>query len=453
MKATITILVCKFVAFGCKILKNIFHKDGSVLPGKIARKFDKDILSKIKYPKYVVVVTGSSGKGSTVNMLAHILKVNNKKIVYNSNGSNVNTAIITTVLKNTNPFTHKLDADVLLLEMDERYIVNTFKKGIITHMLITNVTRDQPARNYHQKVIYDKIISSFDDRVHIIINVDDPLLNRIRFTHKGKITTYGVGKTKYDSTTVPNYAVDFAYCPHCSTKLKYESYHYGDLGLYSCPKCDFDRGTPDYEASSVNLEESYFKIKNLKLKLDKKVFFAVYYTLSAYTIARTIGLSEEEIDKAINKKPLKSKRMEIYDVDGRDFETIESKNENALSYLQSLNYITSQKGKKTIIMGFDNVSRRYNYNDLSWLWDVNFELLNNDDIDKIFCIGRFRYDVATRLNYANIPKNKIVLVDDFNNLISNVLNNSKGNIYSMVCFDMTENITKLIKERENEKSN
>lgn len=447
MRTTIAILICKFICF----VEKLFKRDASVFPGSIAKKVDKNVLDKIKFPEKVIVVTGSSGKGSTVNMIAHILKTSNKKILYNSNGSNINNAIITLALKNSGTFSHKIDADIMLLEMDERYISKSLNKGIITHMLITNITRDQPARNYHQKVIYDKIMEAVNDDIHMIVNIDDPLLNRIRFTHKGKITTYGIAKTKYDSLKVPNYSVDFTYCPKCSSKLVYESYHYGDEGIYNCPKCDFDRGTPDYEATSVNLEKGSFKIKNKLFNLDKSVFFAVYYTLAAITLTKVIGLSDEEIDKAINKSPIKSKRMETYKIGSRTFETIESKNENALSYLQSLNYITAQDKTKTIVMGFENVSRRYKYNDLSWLYDVDFELLAKDkNIDKIFVLGKYRYDVATRLEYARIDTKKIVLVDDVNTVVERVKKESKGDIYSMVCFDMTEIITNLIKGDKNE---
>jgi hypothetical protein len=89
---------------------------------------------------------------------------------------------------------------------------------------------------------------------------------------------------------------------------------------------------------------------------------------------------------------------------------------------------------------------------LSWLWDVEFELLNDKNIDKIFCIGRFRYDVITRLEFAGIDKNKIILIDDLNTLIKQVKDNSVGDIYTMVCFDMTANILKLIEDDENEKN-
>ena len=76
MRTTIAILICKFICF----VEKLFKRDASVFPGSIAKKVDKNVLDKIKFPEKVIVVTGSSGKGSTVNMIAHILKTSNKNV-------------------------------------------------------------------------------------------------------------------------------------------------------------------------------------------------------------------------------------------------------------------------------------------------------------------------------------------------------------------------------------
>ena len=77
-------------------------------------------------------------------------------------------------------------------------------------------------------------------------------------------------------------------------------------------------------------------------------------------------------------------------------------------------------------------------------------MLNDKSIDKILCIGRFKYDVAARLEYAKINKKKIVLVEDLNNIVNTILNDTKGDIYTMVCFDMTAILKSKIKEASNE---
>ena len=146
---------------------------------------------------------------------------------------------------------------------------------------------------------------------------------------------------------------------------------------------------------------------------------------------------------------MESKRLKELTFDGRTVEMLESKNENNLSYLQSLNYINNYDKEKTIILGFDNVSRRYKLNDISWLYDIDFEILDQNNIDKIFCIGRFRYDVYARLVLAGIKEDKLIMVDNIGD-ITKLLKVSKGKIFTMVCFDMTAILKKLFMEDNND---
>lgn len=448
MKSTLLIIYNKIIYRICRL----FKRDGSVFPGSLVKKHDKNILKKIKYPKYVIGITGSSGKGSTTSLIAYILEKNGYKVVWNKNGSNLINAAITLILNNTNAVTKKMNCDILLMELDESYIKEIFDKNVLTHLLVTNITRDQPARNGHPEIILNKIINSIGDNTHVIINADDPFLNRIKYTHHGLITTYGVAKTKYDSLEPINESVDAQYCPLCHSKLKYDFYHTGHIGKYKCTNCDFGREKVNFEAADVNLKKQFFTINDSIYHINKDVFFAVYYTLAAYTLLKTIGINDDKIKKYLNDEPMVSKRLKEYKIDNRYVEMLESKNENNLSYYESLHYIKNVKDKKTVILGFDNVSRRYKLNDISWLYDVKFELLNDDNIDKIFIIGRFRYDVLTRLKYANIPDEKIVVVDKINDIIDKVRNESVGNIYTMVCFDMTEILRKKIMEANDGKN-
>lgn len=450
MKTILAILINKIITLACKILKPIFKKDGSVTPGYYATKLDRQILDKLKYPKYIIGITGSSGKGSTTSLVAHILEGNGYKVVWNKSGSNLYNAAATLILNNTNPLTRRINADVLLLELDESFIKQIFNEVKLTHLVITNITKDQPARNGHTDIIFNKIASSIDGDTHLIINGDDPIVSRFKLIHTGKKTTYGISKYETDLKAPLSNTIDAAYCPKCHHKLKYNYYHYGHIGSYRCPACNFKRDPLDFKAKDINLEKQFMTINRSIVHLNKNVFFCCYYTLAAFTLLKTIGLKEKQIQKYMNDEVMPSKRMKSYYLGKRKVEMIESKNENALSYLQSINYIKNAKGKKTIILGFDNVSRRYSYNDISWLYDVDFELLNDEGIDKIFCIGRFRYDVYTRLKYAGISDDKLVLVSNINNIVNLLNKKSKGNIYTMVCFDMTAILKSLLEEAMNE---
>ncbi len=448
MRLFLMILLNRLITGVCKL----FKRNGSVYPGYFIYDILKQhkVLEEVKYPKYVIAISGSSGKGSTTDLVNHILTDAGYDVCYNKSGSNGVLAAVTLILNNCNlkgEFKH----DVLLLECDERHLKLIFGKNKITHLAVTNITRDQPPRNGEPDVVFKDILKVVDEKTKLIINADDPLVNTMSFLFNNEKITYGVGKTKDSYLKNRIEATDYAYCPICKSKMVYEYYHYGHIGSYYCKNGDYKRGNPDYEATDVDFEKHSFKINGQSIYLNKDVLYAVYYTVAAYAIAKSMGIEDEVIIKAINDDKTLAKRGKVLSLDGRKLTMLESKNENNLSYYQSIRYIKNQKGKKTIILGFDNVSRRYKFNDLSWLWDVDFELLNDKNIDKIFCIGRFRYDVVTRLSFTGIETDKIVLVDDLNNLLQLVKEESVGDIYTMVCFDMTANIYKLIKDDENEK--
>lgn len=464
MRTSITILLNKLFTLGCKLVRGfgailpqrirtkfpIFEKEASVLPGRLVLPLNRNILSKIKYPKYVIGITGSSGKGSATNLVAHVLKESGLKVVWNDSGSNVHSATTTLILNNTGTFSHKMKCDVLLLELDESYIRESFKKSTLTHLALTNITRDQPARNGTPEVILKKIDDAIDDNMHLILNDDDPFVKRLGINHQGPITTYGIAKNKHSLKEPMSQCIDAAYCPICHKKLKYAYYHYGHLGSFKCPKCDFKRQV-NYEADEIDLENSKIKINGKLVKLNKNAFFNIYSTLLAYIICKEIGISDKDLIKGFNTNSMQDTRLEGLTLDGRKVNMLESKNENSLSYFQSLDYINNYPGEKTIVLGFDNVSRRYKHNDISWLYDVDFEHLDTDSIDYIYCIGRFRYDVATRLINSGISEDKLILVDNINNIKAD-LQKSAGNIFTMVCFDMTDILMKIFNKEDHNES-
>lgn len=444
MWKSIVIFTCKFINKASKLIGH----EGSVIGGHYARKLDKKILSKIKLPKYVIGITGSSGKSSSTELMYNILTKNGYKVVYNKEGSNTINGITALVLNNSS-LSGKLKADVLLMELDEQFMKYVFEYITPTHLMITNITRDQPPRNSHPEKIYNAIKNAIPYGTHLILNADDPFVNRLRINHKGEITTYGLAKNDYSRKSNIN-NLDAAYCPICHRKLEYEYYHYGHIGKYNCPKYDFKRGKVNYEATDIDIDNKLIKINEKEVHLPSNFLYTAYFVTGCYTLSRTIGLNDEDILKVINDENTKTKRLEIYDFDNRKWQMLVSKNENNLSYKQSLDYILHQDGDKTIILGFDSSSRRYKENDISWIWDIDFESLNDSSIKNIILIGKFCYDMKLRMEYAGINKEKLILVENLDNLSKTIKEKTTGKIFSMVCFDKEIQLKKIIKEENND---
>lgn len=436
----ITILACKIT----NRLSKLTGHGGSSIGGKVALKLNKNILKKIKLPKYVIGITGSSGKSSSTELMYNILTRNNMKVIYNKEGSNT-IAGITSLILNKCSLSGKLKVDVLLMELDEQFLKYIFPHVKPTHLMITNITRDQPPRNSHPYKIFNAIKNAIPDKTHIIINVDDPFVNRMRINHKGGVTTYGIDKNDYSYRINLN-NLDAAYCPICNEKLEYDFYHYGHIGSYHCPKYHFNRGNPEFEAKDVDIDNQSITINEHKIHLPSNFLYTAYFVTGCYALSKIIGLNDEDILKVLNDESITTKRLEIYDFHNRKWQLLVSKNENNLSYKQSLDYIRHQSGDKTIVLGFDNSSRRYKENDLSWIWDIDFEILNDSSIKNIVLIGKYCYDMLVRMEYAKIDKKKLLLVENMSDLAETIKTKTEGKIYSMNCFDKEIEIKRIIKE-------
>ena len=246
MKVFFTILICKLLRF----VGGLVGK-GSSLPGQIALKLCPDILSRVQLPKYIIAVTGSNGKTSTVEMIAHILQKNGKSVSWNREGSNQIEGVTTMVLGSAT-LGGKVKTDILLIESDERFARYTFRYIKPTHYVITNLYRDQLTRNGHPEWVYDALLDSIYDETQLILNADDPLVSCFGQGRKN-VLYFGADKLSSDTEKLDSVYNDGAYCPVCKKPMTYTTHHYNHIGHYACTSCGYhrhDRLTPSQLSTS-----------------------------------------------------------------------------------------------------------------------------------------------------------------------------------------------------------
>lgn len=415
----------------------LLHR-GSSLPGEVILKFNPKFMSTIKLPKTVIAVTGSSGKGSVSSMIRDIHKKNGYTVAHNSKGSNLSAGIATLLLENTNLF-GKIKKDVLIFEIDERYTKYVFPQLHPNYVVITNLTRDQPPRQGHFDLVFEEIKKALTDDMHLILNGDDAYLQKFTFHHNGPVTYYGIAKNKYSYTKSKFQNLNLNYCPKCNKKLQYHYYHFENLGDYVCEKCSFKRPYITYEATKLDFEKEEMLINDTYLiHTPFQILYAAYNILAAFTTSVTLGLDPNEVAKTLSNINRNKKLYDEYQYQGRKVTVLNNKNENNTTFNQSLLFIDRFKEEKTIVIGWKEISRRYNFDDLSWLYDIDFELLKKHNINKIICVGIHRYDIATRMKYAGIEEKKIAVFDTLEKAAIEIKVHSKGNIYAILNFDYVE---------------
>ena len=416
------------------IIGKLMHR-GSSLPGMMALKVDKKILSKLKYPKTKLIVTGSSGKGSTSSLIADVLTDNGYSICFNNAGSNLKYGVTTACIKNCN-LLGKIKKDVLILEVDERYVKEIYQDIKPDYLIVTNITKDQPPRQYHVDIILKEIEHNLPSNTNIIITMDEPYLRNFELDLPNKMLYYSVDKNKYSYKNQLFENLNIYYCPKCGAKLKYDYYNFETLGKYECPKCDFKWIKPKDIATNLDLDKGLIKIDSQILSIGGDMLIHAYNTLAAYTFLKAIGIDSQKIIASINRYN-HNKNIEFVK-DGKLYKALNCKAENATTYNACVYKTYLDKDLKDIVIGWKEISRRYNHFDVSWLYDVEFELLNNKSLNKIYAVGIDKENIKKRLLLAGIPESKIITADDLSEIKESIEQSKAKKVYGILNFDYME---------------
>lgn len=434
MKKILAILLCKLAhAVGKPLGK------GSSLPGKLALKLCPDILSRLTLPKYIVAVTGSNGKTSTVELLAHILTQNGMTVAYNKEGSNQIEGV-TTFLLCAATLGGRVKRDAVLLESDERFARHTFKHLTPTHYVILNLYRDQLTRNAHPQWMYDIVKESVKPGVHLVLNADDPMVARYGLHHDGPVTWFGVDRQPDDFDTNHGAYRDGAYCPECLSPMEYGFYHFNHIGSYRCARCGLHRHDPDYAATALDLPGQAMTVNGQSLYLALPSYYHAYNTLAAFALCRELGLAADRIAAAIDGHALQSGRVVTFTLGEHRGTLLTSKHENSISYDQSIRAATQSGEDCTVLVIVDAVSRKYFTSETSWLWDIEFDGLAAPCVKEVVLAGRYCHDLAARFAYTGVDPAKVAVIGDISAAADHLKAAAQGHIYVITCFSDKDKI-------------
>ena len=441
MRKLLAIIVCKAL----RIVGKLVGK-GSSLPGKFALKVCPDILSRVELPAYIIAVTGSNGKTSTVEMIASILRKSGKTVVYNEEGSNQIEGVTTLILSHAT-LGGKVSADVLLLESDERYARHSFQFFHPTHFVITNLYRDQLTRNAHPEWVYDAILPAIHEDTMLVLNADDPLVSSFAQDHD-QVKWFGLDRCSVSSEEHRGIYHDGAYCPICKGRMEYDCYHYEHIGHYRCTACGHHRHETDFAVTQLDLKEGRLVLDGKEeISLTFKSIYNVYNILAAWSVCSLVGVEQAVAAEVINNYILKNGRMVRFALGEHHGTLLTSKHENSVAYNTNLGYIAAREEACSVLVIVDAISRKYFTGETSWLWDINFDLLNCEQVKEIVLCGKYVNDLALRFDFTSIGREKIVCRGTVAEAAEYLKTSGTEYLYVVTCFSDRDKLLSLV-ERE-----
>lgn len=411
------------------LIKKLNRGSGVTLPGYIARLIDPQILSTMSamVREKTIVTMGTNGKTTTNSILYHALKAEGKSVIINRTGANMLNGIISAFVLATDR-NGQLDADYACIEVDEISSVGVLPQLKPDCALLTNISRDQLDRFGEVDITYNKLktaITSVPD-TKLIINCDDILSYALAKESKNPFITYGISEQIFDDISRSEIR-ESIFCRTCGHKLEYDFFHYGQLGIYHCPDCGFKRPDPDFTASEIYFhDEVYdFNLDNMRIHSTARSPYNIYNTLSAYAALYALDAEHSHFREMIENFDYGNNRESIFTIHGARVQLHLVK--NPIGFQQKISLVLKDPNPKDIIIQINDTYQ--DGEDVSWLWDVDFQYLADAHAATITTNGTRRHDMGLRLKYEDISCDSTT---DLEATIDTLTKNGTKNLYVIV---------------------
>lgn len=375
---------------------------GSTYPGKLALQFDKNILDTLAKDYEIVVVTGTNGKTLTTALTVGILKEAYGQVLTNPSGANMITGIVSSFLTAKKG---KSGKKIAVLEIDEASLPRITQYIKPSLFVFTNIFRDQMDRYGEIYTTYQLIIDGAKNapEATILANGDSPLFASKELVNPVKY--YGFN-TEDHEPQLAHYNTEGILCPKCQAILQYRLNTYANLGHYICLNCDFKRPKLDYQLSALTKTtnvSSAFVIDGQEYSINVGGLYNIYNALAAVSVAEFFGLSPEQIKAGFEKSRAVFGRQETFSIGDKSCTLVLIKNPVGASQALEMIKLADYPFSLSVLLNANYADGI----DTSWIWDANFELIQEMDITEINAGGVRHSEIARRLRVSGYDISKI----------------------------------------------
>jgi lipid II isoglutaminyl synthase (glutamine-hydrolysing) len=379
---------------------------GTSFPGAIARRIDPLVLQKVAAASKArkAVITGSNGKTTTCRMLAALAQVAGVSVAQNRSGSNLLQGVTSVAVREAD-LRGRMDAQLILLEVDEGTMRRAVPEVAPDLVLVTNIFRDQLDRFgelYSMARMLEAAIEALPAHASVVLNGDDPLVASFAPHAPARRLYFGL-RAEGVGTEVPEHAADTIRCVRCQQDLTYRRVYVSHLGDYECPGCGSKR--PDLDIAVTRVEAApdggtdvtaETPAGTMQVHVPLPGLHNVYNTAAALAGAFALGTLEPgSAQCALAGLRPAFGRLEEIKAEGRL--VVLSFVKNPTSYNATLRQILQRPGQKHVLAAHSNTV--VDGEDFAWLWDVELEELV-PDLASLVVSGTRAEEVALRMKYA-----------------------------------------------------
>lgn len=389
---------------------------GTAAPGLIAGRIDPSLVTKLaaKLDRGVIVVAGTNGKTTTSRMLADILEASGATVIHNRSGSNLVRGIVATFADHAT-LSGAPGGDVAVIESDEAALPQVMTLLNPRVVVLNNLFRDQLDRYGELNTIarlWRGAFQRLDPATTLVVNADDPTLAAITEELTVRRFTFGLDSERYRLAELPH-AADAAVCRRCQADLSYDALYVSHLGAWRCPSCGWSRPKLDIRGTGIRLggvEALEVTVgcgddgANIPLHVDVPGLYNVYNVVAATAAASVLDVPAPVIGRAFSGFRSAFGRIERFSLLGRRFTMVLAK--NPVGFNEVLRMLTTEQGRLSVPMLIAINDLTADGRDVSWLWDVDFELLAPGEVP-LSTTGIRGADMANRLRYAGVPSDRI----------------------------------------------
>lgn len=386
------------------------------MPGRVARAIDPGVVHSLsaRLPRGTVVITGTNGKTTTARLISHIFSEAGLVTVHNRAGANLHAGIAAALVEHAD-WSRGVRADVGLFEVDEATLPAAADSLRPRVVVLTNLFRDQLDRYGEVDVIAGRwrdALSRLPRETIVCFNTDDPQVATVVDGLALEKIPFGIEDETVGRASIED-AADARYCYRCGTPYDYRVVYLSHLGDYACGRCGTRRPEPSVRAEAVTLRGARGSDATLVwdgVRIGARTvlpgLYNVYNLLAATAAAVALGVHAEIVRRAIASFAPAFGRAERLRWEGVDLHILLAK--NPAGFNEVLRTLMAERPRSLLIAINDLTADGA---DISWLWDVDFEMLQA--VDARIAVGGIRApEMALRLKYAGVSEERMTVATD-----------------------------------------